>query len=119
MKRESKFVSDVEVRPAWKLPRMLSLADTSARAFRYCQAAQRDERNGFPFTAAMEWQKAADLFSPIVPFVELCWCNWERITCLPRHLAEPIIDQLQLDTSTSQRSVPLLSATEPSFLLSA
>jgi hypothetical protein len=85
----------------------------------YCQAAQRDERNGFPFTAAMEWRKAADLFSPIVPFVELCWRNWERITCLPRHLAEPIIDQLQLDARTSQGSVPLLAATEPSFLQSA
>lgn len=32
----------------------------SAKAFHYGCAAQRDERNGFSYTAAREWRKAAE-----------------------------------------------------------
>ncbi len=56
----------------------------------YRWAAQRDEKKGFPLTAAIEWRAAADLFAPITPLVERCWREWERIMRLPRRLAEPI-----------------------------
>jgi hypothetical protein len=62
----------------------------SAIAVRYCLAAQRDEKNGFPFTAAMGWRKAAELLVPITPMSDRCWLEWERIMRLPRHLAGPI-----------------------------
>jgi hypothetical protein len=42
-------------------------------ALRYRWAAQRDEKKGFPLTAAMEWHEAADLFAPITPLAERCW----------------------------------------------
>jgi hypothetical protein len=61
-------------------------------AFQYCRAAQRDERNGFPFAAAMEWHKAAELFAPVAPpLADRCWQEWERIVRLPRRLAGPLV----------------------------
>ena len=60
-----------------------------AEAFHYSRAARRDERNGFPFTAAMEWRHAAELFAPNQRAVEHCWREWERIMDLPRRLAGP------------------------------
>jgi hypothetical protein len=95
------------------------LAGTATRALRYCLDAQRDEKNGFPFTAAMEWHRAADLFFPIAPFADLCWRKWERIVRLPRRFAEPIIDQLQRDARTSQHSVPTPAGNQPSLLISS
>ena len=59
-------------------------------ALHYRWAAQRDEKKGFPLTAAIEWREAAELFAPITPLVERCWREWERIMRLPRRLAEPI-----------------------------
>lgn len=59
-------------------------------ALRYRRAAQRDEKNGLPFTAAMEWRKAAELSSWITLLSNYCWREWERIMHLPRRLAEPI-----------------------------
>ena len=53
-------------------------------------AAQQDEKNGFPFTAAMGWRKAAELFVLITSMFDLCWVEWERIMRLPRQLAGPI-----------------------------
>ena len=66
-------------------------ADTAilAKAFRCSRAARRDERNGFPCTAAMEWRHAAELFAPNPRAVEYCWREWERIMHLPRRLAGP------------------------------
>jgi len=61
-----------------------------AIAMRYCLAAQQDEKNGFPFTAAMGWRKAAELFVPITSMSDRCWVEWERIMRLPRQLAGPI-----------------------------
>jgi hypothetical protein len=72
------------------LPRVLIVAFSSAIAMRYCLAAERDEKNGFPLTAAMEWRKAAELLGPITPMSDRCWLEWERIMHLPRHLAGPI-----------------------------
>jgi hypothetical protein len=63
---------------------------STVHALRYRWAAQRDEKKGFPLTAAMEWREAADLFAPIAPLAERCWREWERIMRLPRRLAEPI-----------------------------
>ena len=114
-----KFVSGGEGRPAWKVRRLLAAVGIATRAFRYCLAAQLDEKNGFPFTAAMEWQKAAYLFVPIGPFADLCWRQWERIVRLPRHMAAPISDQLQRDARTSQHTVPTPAGNELSLLIAA
>jgi hypothetical protein len=59
-------------------------------ALRYRRAAQRDENNGFPFAAAMEWREAAELSSWITPLANGYWREWERIMHLPRRLSEPI-----------------------------
>ena len=61
-----------------------------ARACHYGCAAQRDERNGFACTAAMEWRHAAELFAPKTLAAEYCWRQWERIMHLPRRLADPV-----------------------------
>ncbi len=62
----------------------------AAKAFRYGYAAERDERNGFAYAAAMEWRKAAELFPPNTRAAEYLWQQWERIMHLPRRLAGPI-----------------------------
>jgi hypothetical protein len=60
-----------------------------ARAFHCSRDAQREERNGFKYTAAMKWRRAAKLFAPDMRAVEYCWREWERIMHLPRRLAGP------------------------------
>lgn len=59
-----------------------------AKAFHCTRDAQREERNGFPYTAAMMWRSAAELFAPDTRAAECCWCEWERIMQLPRRLAD-------------------------------
>ena len=59
------------------------------KAFHYVWAAYRDELNGFPYTAAMEWREAAALLLPISLTAEYCWRQWERIMRLPRQKAMP------------------------------
>ena len=61
-----------------------------AKAFHCASAAQRDECEGFPYTAAMEWRRAAELFGPHTRAAEYSWRKWERIMHLPRRLAEPV-----------------------------
>ena len=61
-----------------------------AKAFHYGCAAYRDEQTGFPYTAAMEWHKAAELLSPNTRAAEYSWRQWERIMRLPRRLARPV-----------------------------
>lgn len=68
----------------------LSNVIVPAKAFHYGLAAVRDERNGFPYTAAMEWRQAADLFAPNTRAAEYFWQQWERIMHLPRRLAGPV-----------------------------
>lgn len=63
-----------------------------ARAVSYIRAAHRDERDGFRYTAAIEWRHAAELFTWNTYAVEYCWREWERIMNLPRHFAVPIAD---------------------------
>ena len=71
---------------SWFLHKVLA----SARALQYCRAARRDERNGFPYTAAVEWHEAANLFASNSWLANRCWSEWERIMHLPRRLAQPI-----------------------------
>jgi hypothetical protein len=73
-------------RPVWRL-RHLPEIERLKLALGYWRAAERDQKNDFPFTAAMEWHKAAELFSPIPKLSDRCWQEWERIVHLPRHLA--------------------------------
>jgi hypothetical protein len=61
-----------------------------AKALHYSRATERDERNGFPYTAAMEWRHAAELFESGNLAVDYCWRQWERIMPLPRQLAVPV-----------------------------
>jgi hypothetical protein len=68
----------------------LSTIVVPAKAFQYGCAAERDERKGFPYTAAMQWRKAAELFAPNTRAAEYSWRQWERIMQLPRRLAKPI-----------------------------
>jgi len=65
--------------------RVLKLAGAIV-AFRYRRAARRDEDNNLPFTAAMEWRKAAELSSWISLVANSYWREWERIMHLPRRL---------------------------------
>ena len=60
-------------------------------AMHYCLAAQRDEKNGSPFAAALQWRNAAELVGSSGPVAERCWMEWERIMQLPRRLAAPIV----------------------------
>jgi hypothetical protein len=76
---------------ARNLPWLVMVVFHSAVAMRYCLAAQRDEKNGFPLTAALEWRKAAALLGPIGSIADRCWVEWERIMHLPRRLAGPIV----------------------------
>jgi hypothetical protein len=71
---------------AWWLTNIVA----PAKALHYRRVAQRDERNGFPYTAAMEWRKAAELFGSKTRAAEYCWRQWERMMHLPRRLAGPI-----------------------------
>jgi hypothetical protein len=81
MKRHQKHATVIV--GTWWLRNMLVLAT----AFHYGYAAHRDERNGFVYTAAMEWRHAAELFAPDTLVGQYCWTQWERIMSLPRRLA--------------------------------
>ena len=64
-----------------------SLFEVAGRVLAKCQGARRDERNGFPFSAAMEWREAAGLCASISFLADFCWREWERIMGLPRQMA--------------------------------
>jgi hypothetical protein len=85
----------------------MAVAFSSAIAVRYCLAAERDEKNGFPLTAAMEWRKAAELLTLVPLAADRCWRKWERIMRLPRRLAGPI-DRSTSDTKVTGAAVPIL-----------
>jgi hypothetical protein len=112
MKSVDKFGSG-DGYPSWKLQRLFAPAVTTILVLRFCVAARHDEKNGFLFTAAMEWHKAADLSASVAPIADRCWRNWERIVRLPRHLAQPISErsqrtaQIRGNTSFRFQPVPL------------
>lgn len=60
------------------------------KAFQHSRTALRNKRNGFTYSAALEWRHAAELFAPNTLGSEYCWLQWERIMHLPRRLADPI-----------------------------
>ena len=60
------------------------------QAFHHSRTAMRDERNGFPYSAALEWRHAAELLASNTLGSEYCWRRWERIMHLPRRFADPI-----------------------------
>lgn len=55
------------------------------------EAARWEEQNGFPFTAALKWREAAQLFGQDADRAERCWSEWERIMGLPRERAFPTL----------------------------
>jgi len=61
-----------------------------AAATEYHRIARRTEADGYPYTAAMQWRKAAALFGSEDWLTEPCWQEWERIMHLPRKLSAPI-----------------------------
>ena len=82
-----------------------------AKAVHYVCAAHKDERSGFPNTAAMEWHKAAELFAANTLAAEYCWRHWERIINLPRQFSGPISDSRpvlleELISATQSRMAP-------------
>ncbi len=74
------------------MKRAVAFASRFAVGLAYCRAARSDEEHGFPFTAAFEWRRAAELFAPFAPLVARCWHEWERIMGLPSWLAAPVGD---------------------------
>ncbi len=72
-----------------RLRDLVVVASGMAVGLRYCRLAQRDEQNGFPYTAAFEWRKAAELLRPFGRLAGHCWQEWERIMQLSRSLAVP------------------------------
>lgn len=55
-----------------------------ARIYYYMRAALCDEENGFPYTAASEWRRAAELLDCDTVAADYAWRQWERIMKLPR-----------------------------------
>jgi hypothetical protein len=85
----------------WRFRRLAEITAGLKLGVGYWRAAERDENNGFRFAAAMEWRKAAELFSPIPQVSDRCWQEWERIMQLPRRLGahgllpKPTLDCLE------------------------
>ncbi len=73
-----------------RLHNLVVVASGMAIGLRYCRLAQRDEQNGFCYTAALEWRKAAELLRPFEGLAGRCWQEWERIMQMPRRLAIPL-----------------------------
>lgn len=81
-----------------------------AKAFHYSLDAVSDERNDFPYTAAMQWRRAAVLFAPSTRAADYFWRQWERIMHLPRRLAGPI--DISCQTASA---LPVAPASLPSY----
>jgi len=80
----------------------------TAKAFHYWHAAERDERNGFPYTAALEWRYVADLL-PNTLAAEYSWRRWERIMHLPRRFAGPVYSASTVAFPQQASHQPLLA----------
>jgi hypothetical protein len=90
MNRGPHFDISAMVVVAWT--RALAALAVPVEAIACCRAAQRDERKGYQFAAAMEWRKAAQHLAAIPTASGFCWKQWERIMHLPRRFANPIVD---------------------------
>lgn len=60
------------------------------KALHYARTAQRDEKSGSPYCAAMQWRHAAELVGESTVAADYFWQQWERVMQLPRRLANPI-----------------------------
>ena len=82
-------------------------------ALRLRRRARKDEKDGFHFTAAMEWRMAAESCAPNRILAGWCWREWERIMQLPRRMAAPARDasivvlEAGRHASTIHRSQPV------------
>ena len=74
----------------WWLRHLPEIVAGLKLGLKYRRDAVRDEKKALPFTSAMEWRKAAELFSAIPHLSDRCWQEWERIMHLPRRFALPI-----------------------------
>jgi hypothetical protein len=85
-----------------------------AKSVHYVCAAQRDERNGFPYTAAMEWRHAAELMGTNTLLGEYCLWQWERIMHLSSASTSfsPAVDCLEqsLATRPTMNEIPTATA---------
>jgi hypothetical protein len=85
-----------------------------AKSVHYVCAAQRDERNGFPYTAAMEWRYAAELMGTNTSLGEYCLWQWERIMNLSSASIRfsPHADSLEQSSATrpTMNEIPLATA---------
>jgi hypothetical protein len=68
------------------------LADLSRfwTAARRRHMARRELRQGYRFTAAMQWRLAAEMLYEEPSLRERCWHEWELIMDLPRRWARPV-----------------------------
>jgi hypothetical protein len=82
--------------PVRRFRRVLASAAGLKLGVEYWRAAERDEKSGLPYTAAMEWHKAAELFSAIPQVSNRCWQEWERIMHLPRRFVRPIVNSAEV-----------------------
>jgi len=93
------------------------------KALHYACAAQKDERNNFPYTAAMEWRLAAEFFGANTFAAEYCWRHWEAIMHLPHGLGEAIGDSrkgaVSIQMGPVMRSELQASADQSSFATAA
>ncbi len=84
-------------------------------AMRLRRRARKDEKDGFLFTAAMEWRMAAELCAPNRILAGWCWREWERIMHLPRQMAAParkasiVVLEAGRHASTSHGSQPVVA----------
>jgi hypothetical protein len=84
-------------------------------AMRLRRRARKDEKDGFLFTAAMEWRMAAELCAPNRILAGWCWREWERIMHLPRQMAAParkasiVVLEAGRHASTIHRSQPVVA----------
>ena len=76
--------------PVGPFRRLIATAADSLHGLGYWFAAEKDEKDGFPLTAAWEWQRAAECLSWTSTLADRCWRQWERIVHLPRQLSAPI-----------------------------
>ena len=65
-----------------------------AKAFHYGRAARRDERKGLPYTAAMEWRKAAELCARQARAAGYLWRQWEQPYCSRSAIGPVVVDQI-------------------------
>ncbi len=105
MRRQIQFGWRRSGRPG-RVKRLVAVTSAVAIAVAYCRAAHRDEERGYPFTAAFEWRKAAELLGRFTPLASHCWHEWERIMCLPRHMATlAFADEPRTEAASQSRSV--------------